>query len=77
MRSDRTNSDGVVLAMKTLTQDEKRAERKRLRTWMAAQIAGALIRTWGEADPNSRRLAFHSVSITDAILDHLEETENS
>jgi hypothetical protein len=54
---------------------QEKAEHRRFRAAGTFHIAGALIRCWGEERPNKLTLAAVSTQITDAILEHLKETE--
>lgn len=50
-------------------------EKRRLRTWMTAQIASALVRTFSESHPDSGKIASRSVFIADAVLAELDRTD--
>lgn len=51
------------------------AEFRRLRTWIAAQIASALVRTWGEISPDTDILSEKAVKITDTLINRLADTD--
>jgi len=59
----------------TTVAKQQADELRRQRTWVAAQIASALIRTFGEDDPSDSAISQRAVRITDALLARLAATD--
>lgn len=59
---------------KPISKEEK-IEKRRFRAATAAHIASALVRTFGEDDPNAKRIAWIAVNVADAVIQRLDETD--
>lgn len=52
-----------------------RIERRRQLTAGAFHIGSALVRTYGESDPDVSKISFHAVRLARAILNEIDRTE--